>query len=418
MPLHCHRRDPLLALVLTLAAVCFTQSAFAQEWTRFRGPNGSGQSETMLPASWTEDEVLWKVPLPGKGNASPVLWGDNVFVLSANPEDGTRHVLCLSAADGKLRWKQDFASTLHPIHQANTLASSTPAVDDERVYCAWSTPDEFTLVALKHDGSPAWKANLGPFASQHGFGTSPIVFEDLLIIANDQDADSFIIAVDRASGVTRWKTPRRHLPEQNTCYTTPCIYKPARGPAELITCSRAHGVSSLDPRTGKSNWDAEVLTARAVSSPIVLDDTLIATCGSGNGDNRVVALRPHAGSEQPEVAYTLDKATAPYVPSPVAKGDLVFLWSDRGIVSCIDGKTGDVHWRERVGGNFYGSPVRAGNYVYCIADNGDVVSVGASETFELAGRSSLGETTRSTPAVAGGRMYLRSESHLVAVGPK
>ncbi len=304
------RSLPCLLTLVVLATAC--QVARAQEWTRFRGPNGSGQSEaTTIPATWNEGEELWKTALPGTGNSSPVLWGDKIFLTSANPSNGTRHVLCLSATDGKLLWKRDYPSEVHQIHRLNTLASSTPVVDAERVYCAWSTPEEFTLLALGHDGEPIWHADLGPFASQHGFGTSPILFEDLLIIANDQDADSFVIAVDPASGKTQWKVPREHLAEQNTCYATPCVYKPEGRPAELILCSRAHGVSSLDPRTGQTNWEAEVLPRRAVSSPIVVGPLVLATCGAGSGQNSVVALEPYADGKQPKLAYHIEGTSAP-----------------------------------------------------------------------------------------------------------
>lgn len=404
----------LIPLFSWLAAV---SAVDAQQWTRFRGPNGSGQSEsTSIPASWGESDYLWKAGLPGKGNSSPVLWGDKVFLTSGNHDDGTRHVLCLTATDGKLLWREDFPSRTHHLHQQNTLASSTPTVDAERVYCAWSTPEEFTVVALAHDGSLAWRAALGPFVSQHGFGTSPILYRDLLIIANDQDADSFLIALDRNSGATRWKVPRKHIPEKNACYATPCVYKPPRGPAELIFCSQAHGISSIDPLSGRTNWEIEVLPRRAVSSPILVDGLILASSGAGNGANNVVAVKPPGDSGKPEIAYQLDRTTAPYVPTMVAKGNLVFLWGDRGIVSCIDAATGEVHWRKRVGGNYFGSPVRVGNHVYCISAEGDVVALAASDRFELVGRSPLGETSRATPAVAGDRMFLRTESHLTAVG--
>jgi outer membrane protein assembly factor BamB len=411
------------ALLTTLAialASPLTSLAPAQEWTRFRGPNGSGQSEeSTIPQVWNEREALWKSKLPGSGNSSPVLWGERIFLLSANPADGTRHVVCLSAVDGKILWQRDYPSAVHPIHQLNTLASSTPCVDEDRVYCAWSTPEEFTLLALTHDGEPVWKANLGPFVSQHGFGTSPIIVDDLVIITNDQDAESFVIAVDRASGATKWKVDRKHLPEQNTSYATPCLYHPPGRPAELILCSRAHGITGIDPLSGQTRWEEPgVFAQRPVSSPIVVDDLILATCGQGGGNNNLVAIKPYAEAAAPKLEYQVDRTSAPYVPSLVAKGDLVFLWGDRGVVSCMSAGTGKIVWRERVSGNYFGSPVRVSDCVYCIADDGDVVTIAASEKFEVLGRSPLGETSRATPAVAGGRMFLRSESHLTAVGKR
>jgi len=411
---------PIRSIVLAVCGlVVIAALAHGEEWTRFRGPNGTGESETAgIPTAWKAGEERWKVELPGSGNASPVLWGEKIFLISADPKNGTRFVHCHSAADGTLLWKREYPSSVHAIHQLNTLASSTPTVDDERVYCAWSTPEEFTLLALTHDGEPVWKANLGPFASQHGFGTSPIIHGDSVIIVNDQDADSFVIAVDRASGKTKWKVPRRHIPEQNTCYSTPCVYKPDGRPEELILCSRAHGVSSLDPRSGQTNWETEVFEQRAVSSPIVVGNLVLATCGQGSGNNNLVALRPYAKGTEAEVAYRIDRTSAPYVPSPVAKGDLIFLWGDRGVVTCIDGASGEIHWRKRVGGNYYGSPVRVGDAIYCLSNDGECVAIAAGKEFAELGRSPLGETARSTPAVALGRMFLRTETHLLAIGKK
>ena len=174
-----------------------------------------------------------------------MLWGEKIFLLSADVNDGTRYVLCLSAADGRLLWKRDFASSTHAIHRQNSLASSTPTVDAERVYCTWATPEEFTLVALSHDGNEAWRANLGPFVSMHGYGGSPMLCEDLVVVTNDQDADSFLIAVDCQSGLTRWKVPRKVHPEQNTSYATPILYQPKDSPLELIVASWGHGITSV-----------------------------------------------------------------------------------------------------------------------------------------------------------------------------
>jgi outer membrane protein assembly factor BamB len=405
-------------LAMMCAMIALATSARAQEWTRFRGPNGAGQSEaTTIPASWGTNDYLWRVELPGVGHSSPVLWGDRIFLTSANPQTGMRHVLCLSAADGKLLWKQDFAASTHFVHQQNSLASSTPTVDDQRVYCAWATPEQFSLVALNHDGSQAWRANLGPFVSMHGFGASPILYEDLVIVTNDQDADSSLIALDRKGGQTRWKVPRKVVEKQSASYAAPCIFQPRSGAAELIVCSWAHGITSVDPHSGKTNWEAAVLERRPVGSPIIVDDLILANCGEGSGNNNVVAVRPgNAAGREPELAYKIDRTSAPYVPTMVAHGSLVFLWGDRGVVTCIDGKTGKIHWRERVGGNYSSSPLRVGQCVYCASSDGEVVALAAADTFKVLGRSSLGEATRATPAIAGGRMLLRTESHLMAIG--
>jgi outer membrane protein assembly factor BamB len=401
-----------------LAALLATTSAAAQEWTRFRGPNGAGQSEaTTIPASWGAQDYLWKVELPGKGNSSPVLWGERIFLNSADPAGGTRYVVCLSARDGRLLWKREFPATTHRIHAQNSFASSTPTVDDKRVYCAWATPEEFTLVALDHQGRDAWRADLGRFTSLHGFATSPIVYRDSVIVTGDQDADSFLVALDAASGTIRWKVPRKVHEQQNASFAVPCIYAREGAADELIVCGWAHGISSIDPASGATHWETPVFERRPVGSPILVEGLVLASCGDGAGNNTMLAVRPPDGkSSEPETVYKIDRNSAPYVPSLVAMGRLVFLWSDRGVVTCVDGPSGKIHWQKRVGGNYFSSPVRVADRVYGVSVDGEVVTLAAKSEYELLGRSPLGETTRATPAVAGGRMFLRTESHLVAVG--
>ena len=128
----------------------------------------------------------WKIKLPGEGHSSPVLWGDRLFITSAEPKDATQHVLCIDRRNGKILWKESFPSATHKKHLLNTFASSTPCVDEERVYIGWAVPEAITFVALTHEGKEVWRKNLGPFVNQHGFGTSPIIYKDLVILANDQ----------------------------------------------------------------------------------------------------------------------------------------------------------------------------------------------------------------------------------------
>ena len=209
----------------------------AQEWTRFRGPNGTGITEsTDFPAQWDEASYLWKIELPGTGHSSPVVWNDRLFLLSANPEDATRYVLCYDVADGNQIWQRDYASGVHAIHTRSSFASCTPAVDQDHVYVGWSTRESTTLLALDHDGKEVWKLDLGPWVGLHGFGASPIVHDDMVILHNSQQADqlepdqvpgqSFMLALDRRDGSLRWQTPRvsRHV-----CYSVPFIYEPEGG---------------------------------------------------------------------------------------------------------------------------------------------------------------------------------------------
>lgn len=405
----------MLRLLATFAILALTAlEAQAQEWTRFRGPNGSGESEaTTIPISWNEQGFLWRVALPGKGNASPVLWGERIFVTSAHPETAHRYVQCLSAKDGHELWRKEFPGTVHGLHLRNTFASSTPTVDAERLYVVWGAPDSLAVQAFDHQGTIVWTADLGPHPSQHGYGGSPMLYGDLLIVGNDQDGDSSLVALDRRTGEKRWSTPRK---TREAAYSVPCIRKLPSGADELVFNSGAHGITGVNPLTGSVNWELDVFDKRSVSSPLVVSGLVFGSCGSGAGGNYVVAIDPvDAAGEQPQLAWKFDRS-APYVPTPVANGPLLFLWSDQGVVTCVRAASGERVWQQRIGGNFSGSPVRVADRIYCASDDGEMFVIAASEAYELLARNPLGEPGRSTPAVAAGRMFLRSETHLAALG--
>jgi outer membrane protein assembly factor BamB len=387
----------------------------AQEWTRFRGPNGEGQSDAAtFPAAWTTADYLWRVKLPGIGHSSPVVRGDRLFV-TAGLDDATRIVRCLRTSDGGLIWKRDFPAAVHRMHAFNTFAVSTPAVDDRNVYLLWADPEQYVVLALDQErGREQWRRDLGPFVAEHGFGASPIRFEDLLIVPNDQDGPSFCIALDAKTGETRWKTDR---PSGRAAYSTPFIHRPEGGEPQLVLASTAAGLSGLDPRTGRVLWRlGGVFDQRVVGSPVAAGDLIIAYCGTGGSGTRLVAVRPGdaEGKTPPEIAYEI-KGSLPYVCMPLVHGELLFLWHDQGVVTCVEAATGEIHWRERIGGRFFGSPVRVGERLYCMSRDGEMVVLAADKQFKLLGRVGLEEASCATPAVAGGVMYLRTVSHLMAL---
>ncbi|HEY1174220.1 MAG TPA: PQQ-binding-like beta-propeller repeat protein [Verrucomicrobiae bacterium] len=403
-------------LSAALACTALVTSTSAQEWTRFRGPNGTGVSNAKtIPVQFTEKDYNWKVPLPGDGHSSPVIWGDKIFLTGSHEQQGGLMVHAVSVHDGKVLWQKDFPFPAFQKHKFNSYASCTPAVDAERVYVTWSTPEHNMLVAFSHKGDVVWQRDFGAYASQHGSGVSPIVYEEMVILPNDQDANSSLIAVDRKTGKTVWETKRNSKP---AAYSTPCVYEPKGAPAQLIFNSQAHGITGVNPKDGKVLWEyANAFDKRSVSSPVIVSGFAIGSCGSGGGGNYVVAVKPgdDAKNQPATLAWTMKKS-ANYVPTPVVLGDLLFTWSDAGVVSCINGKTGEVKWQERAGGNFFGSPILIGDKIYAIATNGEVVVVKAAETFEVLGRSTLGELTHTTPAVAGGKLYIRTLKHLISVG--
>jgi len=413
----CPRRTRRLAAVLFLPLLATVRPCVAQEWTRFRGPNGSGLAPAaQIPVSWTEEDANWRVELPGPGISQPVLWGSRIFVASARKDGKERILQCLNTEVGKVLWSRTFPAETHSKHQRNTYASSTPAADGEHVYAAFSDPKSLVLRALTHDGKDAWAHEFGPFDCKHGGGASPIVFKELVVLANEVDADSFVIALDRKTGETRWKSART---TEEAAFGTPCVLEPAGGPPELVFSSHAHGLSSLDARTGKENWSARVFDKRTVSSPVIAGTLVLGTCGSGGGGNYLAAVRAGGKGDvtASHLAYKVTKAM-PYVPTTLVKGDLVFLWGDMGVVSCVDAMTGEIVWQARAEGNYSGSPVCVGDRLYCLSEEGEAVAIEADREFKLLGRSPLGEGTRSTPAIAGGRMYIRTYTHLISVGGK
>ena len=408
----------------TILAIFFTMtsSSESQEWTRFRGPNGTGVSDCQtLPETWTKDDFEWEIELPGKGHSSPVLWGKKIFLLSADPEDATRHLLCVNSDDGSTIWKKEYASDPHHLHLRSSFASSTPAVDADQVYFGWSTPDETTLAAFDHDGNQQWKLNLGRWVSQHGFGTSPILYQDMVILHNSQQAsqlkegeqpgDSFMMAFDRKTGEERWRTS---LVSKNVCYSVPFIHVAENGSDELICTSTGNGVFSLDPMTGKENWSIDAFRMRTVGSPIFAGGHIFGSTGSGRySGNYVVAVKP---GPNPKIAYELKnsgKFKAPYVPSLIAKGEKLFLLYDRGFASCVDAATGEIQWFNRTGAAFSGSPVMAKDRIYSIDDEGTVWVIAADENeYRVLNKCELGEESRSTPAIANGKIFFRTVSHL------
>jgi outer membrane protein assembly factor BamB len=406
----------LFRIVALLAFFVSGARLGAREWPRFRGQNGAGISNAgTVPVRWTEKDHNWKIKLPGVGHSSPVLWDDKIFLTCAENKTATRMILRLSAANGSIIWRQDYPSKTFRQHRDNSFATSTPAVDAERVYVTWTTPDEVTLLALNHDGREQWRRNLGPFKSMHGSGTSPIVYDDLVVLANDQQGEAFLIAVDCQTGRTRWQLKRR---SGLTPASTPCIYRPQGGAPELIFTNTAHGITSVDPNSGTVNWEVpDVFLDRCVGSPVIGHGLVIASYGFGRRGTRLVAVRPSSKDKnlEPEIEYDFTESV-PLVPTPLIRGDMLFLWADDGNVTCADVVTGEQIWQQRVDGSFYGSPICVNERLYCVSRKGDVVVLTASDEFQLLARIPLGELSYATPTVIDGVMYFRTYSHLISVG--
>ena len=412
------RRGSTSGFALMLVCMTLLTTSNAQEWARFRGPNGSGLSPAKtIPVEWTADDYNWRVALPGKGFSSPVVWGDKIFVTSIVEKEFKKIVRCLRTSDGGLIWQQELPLKVHPKWKDNCDDSSSPAVDGDHLYLSWATPDEYIVVALhQSDGRLVWRRDLGPWVAEDGFASSPVLFEDMVILANDQDegGTSSVVALDCKTGETRWKNPRRTL---KASFSTPCLYKPKDGPAQLIVISRANGMVGIDPRSGKTNWEIDLFSLHTTGSPLVAGGLIFASAGAGTAGSEMYAVRPGdpVTGAKPQVAYEI-KGSLPYVITPVAKHRLLFTWSDRGVATCLDIPSGQVHWKQRIGGTYLGSPVIVDNRIYCIDQQGRVIVLAASDKFKELARVDLGEPSNSTPAIADGVMYLRTFSQLMSLG--
>ena len=390
----------------------------AAHWPRFRGPNGSGIGQIdKPPLTWTEDDFAWRVELPATGHSSPVVWGEKLFVTAAVERSGERFVICLDALSGKNLWEKSFAGDASRTHNRNSLATSTPAVDSQRVYSCWAGPREFKVLALDHSGELAWEVDLGRYKSQHGYGASPIVFGDLVIVANEPDGDGALLALDSASGEIRWKVPRHG---QQATYSTPCIFQSKQGAPEIIFTNWQHGITAVDPESGTVNWETPVFeedkSERAIASPFVAGELVVGTCGYVTAQKHLVAVRPGDKSrgEEPQEAWRLERSIS-HMGTPLYREGRIYQMSEHGIAACLNAETGEVIWQERAGGTFASSPVLVGDYLYCVSTSGEVYVLAAKDDFELLAKNPLGGLSQSTPAIAHNRLYFRTTRHIVAI---
>lgn len=410
------------ACFAVLIAAMLIDTAQGRQWTRFRGPNGQGISNARtIPIEWTEQDYNWKVKLPAKGHGSPVVWEDRVFVTCENPGSTGGILLALSVSDGRELWRKKYKLTPYDLHRDNSYAASTPVVDADCVYVLWQTSAETIVAALTHAGGEIWQRELSGMYTQFGAGTSPMLYDDLLVFTheqweNDKGLEGRWIALDRRTGETRWTNKRDNKQES---YSTPCVYTADGGEPQLIFTSEAHGITGVEPHSGKTIWELpSVLPARVISSPVISGDLLIGTCGKGGAGIQLSAVRPGSkgGLPEPSLAYRRTDKSAPYVPTPLVKDGLLFTFHDQGDVSCLRAATGELLWRERPAGKFYGSPVWVKGSLYCMDRAGAIVVIEAKSTYKLQAINTLGEGSQATPAVSEGRMYLRTHSHLISIG--
>lgn len=276
------------------------------------------------------------------------------------------------------------------------------------------------MTALDHDGKLVWQTDLGPYKGNHGFGPSPILFENLVILANDQDKKGYIVALDKSNGQQVWKLPRN---SGNATYSTPLLFQPKGKPAELIVTNWKHGMTSIDPKSGKVNWEKSIFepnkAERAIASPILAGDLILGTCGFVTAQKHFVAMRAPAvnGEKEPVEVWRMERGVS-YLPTPLYHNDRVYLTTEKGVASCVNAQTGQVVWEERIANVFYSSPVSDGKHLFCLSIDGDVYVLSLGDKLNVVARNSLDEGSQSTPAISGGRLFLRTDHHLICVGRK
>lgn len=415
-----------VALLLLAAVLGPDVSAVAQadelqqNWSRFRGHNGSGQGGGLeFPAQWTDDDYLWKVDLPGKGHGSPTGWNRRVFVTAGDPDTGAATMLCFDAASGDALWSRTFDGARHKLHAGNSYGSATPAADAQRVYAAFSGRQEVNIVALTHDGQLLWSQRLGEFHGNHGFAASPVVVGDVVCLQVDNVEQGALVGLQADDGAVIWRAPR---PAGKASYASPVLIETVQDGQSrraVISTSLTGGMQAVGLDSGEVIWDfGAIFPERCVGSPTVAGDLVVAACGSGGGGKTMVAVDVRADGGQGAVKWQFSK-NLPYVPTPLVdrQGRRLFTCQDRGVVSWYDLTTGETLWKKRIGGNYYSSPILAGGKIYCLSRAGEAVVLAAADKYRLLGRSELGEATHATPAIHQGRMYLRTESTLACLPP-
>ena len=388
----------------------------AENWPGWRGPNGDGtSSEINLPVKWdSTTNVMWKVPVPGIGYASPIVWGDRLFTVTAMTETHEKQLLCYDTKTGNLLWQVTvLKSPLESKHNDNSFASGTPVTDGSSVYISLLDGDSVVVAAYDFNGKQLWIKRPGTYSSPHGYSVSPILYKDKVIINEDSKGDAFVAALSRTDGHTLWKTK---FDKRSHSFSTPLI-RDIAGKKQMIVCGNME-VASFNPDDGSRYWFSTGPSEDFASSPVYNEQSGLVLISSGWPKRIIYALKPD-GSGDITNTHIAWQATdgAFYVPSPVTVGPYLITTSTNGSVNCIEAATGKIFWKENLGKQ-YGSAVLAGGLVYMPSDQGTITVIKPGATYETIAKNNIGETLLASPAISNGMIYLRSTSHLFCIGPK
>lgn len=407
-------------------SVLITVPCSAENWPGFRGPTCQGiSSESNLPLTWSLSENLaWRVDVPGIGWSSPVVWQERVFLTSATPDETSCHVICIDAAHGKVLWDQEVFRQEPPRKLAeNSHATPTPVTDGSLVYAAFNGG---RIVAVDFGGNVRWSWQDSQFVSKHGLAASPILYRDLLIMPFDgngpADVDNigfriawdgaFVVALNKHSGQETWRAARG-LSRQ--AHVTPLVID-VSGRAQLIS-GAGDVVQGFEPDSGQQIWTVRSLGEGVVPS-IVFGNGLVFT-SSGYGAPAIRAIRPDGQGEVTATHIAWEsRDNVPLIPSFVYADGLLFCVKESGVATCVDASTGEVLWQQRLGGRHGASPVLAEGRLYCLAEDGTATVIEAGREFRQLAKNTLEARCQASPAISGGRIFIRSERNLFCIGPQ
>ena len=407
------RYNAVRLLLTTMLLIAIPSRVLGEDWPAWRGPRGDGTSlEKNVPLRWSAMEnVLWKVPIPGKGHSSPIVCDGRIFVVTALEDRDQRVLLCLNRTDGEVIWRRVvLEAPLEKLHALNSRASSTPATDGEKVYVSFLDRDKMFVAAYDFDGDEVWAVRPGVFASRHGYCSSPVLWKDKVLVNGDHDGPAYLLALARTSGETIWKTPR---PNKTRSYCAP-IVRTIDGRNQMIL-SGSLCVASYDPDTGKQHWIIDGPTEQYVASLVYNGELLFLTCGFP--DLFLQAIRPTGSGNvtKTHVVWQKDKDCS-YVPSPISIGPYFLVVSDTGVATCYEAETGESQWRQRLGPHFSASLITANGLAYFLSDKGVMTIVKPGPKFEVVARNDIGEDMRASPAISESQMFLRGVNNLYCIG--
>ena len=389
-------------------------SSSAENWPGWRGPRGDGTShENNIPIHWSsQSNIVWKTPIPGIGHASPIVWENKVFTVTALLDSNDRALLCLDRSSGKLLWQQTILkSPLEGKHSLNSYASSTPATDGDQIYTAFLDQNEMVVAAHDLNGKQRWIVRPGPFKSMHGFCSSPVLFGDKVIVNGDHDGDSYLVALNRRDGSTQWKTWREN---KTRSYCVPLIRK-LSGRTQMVL-SGDKCVASYDPNDGSRHWIIDGPTEQFVASIVYHAATDLLFVTGGYPDHHILAIKPDGVGDvtRTHIAWRSNKGVS-YVPSPIATENHFLVVSDQGFGTCFEAATGKILWQERLG-EHHASLVSAQGLVYFLNDRGVVNVVKPGAAFTRVAQNEMGEKCFASPAISHGQIFIRGDQHLFCIG--